>query len=234
MEAVIAAHQRDEESEDRRLDEAGDDVQRLEELPGQFQIVGGVEIERMDAHHIAAEHADDIGDQHQDRQCDNAGDQARNDQVLVRVGRQGRERVDLFGHPHGADLRGDGGADPAGDHEAGEHRAELPRHREDDDGGDRRFRVQPGKSRVGLQREDHAGEDRRQADDRQRKITDLDHLPADRPPVNRRPQAVADGKGGERDQASGRDQKADKDTADRRQEIHPPPRAGPVASTSPV
>ena len=45
---------------------------------------------------------------------------------------KGPEGVDLLRHLHGADLRRDGGAHPAGQEEAGEHRAELAEHGDGD------------------------------------------------------------------------------------------------------
>ena len=57
------------------------------------------------------------------------GDQSRHDEVIDRVRRQGAQGIDLFGHAHGSEFRGEGGADAARDHKAGQHRAELAAHR---------------------------------------------------------------------------------------------------------
>ena len=47
------------------------------------------------------------------------------------------QRIDLFGDAHGAEFGGDRGADAAGDHEAGQHRAEFAGDAERHDGGTR-------------------------------------------------------------------------------------------------
>ena len=49
--------------------------------------------------------------------------------------------------------------------------------------GDRRLGVEAREAGVALQRQHHAGEDRGQADDRQRVVADLDHLPQQQAPV---------------------------------------------------
>ncbi len=41
------------------------------------------------------------------------GEKTWRDQVVHGMGGEGAQGVDLLGHAHGADLGGDGGADPA-------------------------------------------------------------------------------------------------------------------------
>src|SRR4051812_32747762 len=53
--AVIAAHQRNDEAENGGLHQTGDDVHRLEILPGPGQVAGGVEVQPVDADQEAAE-----------------------------------------------------------------------------------------------------------------------------------------------------------------------------------
>ena len=101
--------------------------------------------------------------------------------------------VDLFRHAHRADFRRHRRADAAGDHEAGEDGRQFARDRQHDDVGDRALRIEPGEAGIGLQRQHHAGEQRGQADDRQRVIADIDQLP---PPLRReigRQDGVLDG-----------------------------------------
>ena len=62
---------------------------------------------------------------------------------------------------------------------AGDHRAQFARDREHDHRRDRACGAKAAEAGIGLQRQHHAGEDRSQADDRQRVIADIDHLPAD-------------------------------------------------------
>ena len=116
---------------------------------------------------------------------------------LIRVGRQRGERVDLLGDAHGADLGGHRGADAAGDHQAGQHRAQLARHRQHDDVGDRALGVEAREAGIALQRQHHAGEERGQADDRQREVADVEHLPQDQPRIEGRPHAVRERGAGE-------------------------------------
>ena len=173
VEAVVAAHQRDQVSEDRRLDEAGAHVHRLQVLEGVVDVGLRVEAELVDAHQVAAEDADDVGNQDQEGQHEKAGDQAGCDQVLVRIGRQRRERVDLLGDPHGADFRRHRGADPACDHQARQHRAQLAGDREHHDGRDRALGGKAGEPGVALQRQHHAGEEAGEPHHRERVEADL-------------------------------------------------------------
>src|SRR3546814_4841341 len=75
--AVIAAHQGDQEAEDGGLPETGDDVLRLAEVPGVLQVHLRIEAELLGRHDVAAEHTDDVGDAHQERQHGEAGAEAR-------------------------------------------------------------------------------------------------------------------------------------------------------------
>src|SRR5215475_7510761 len=86
MIAVIAAHQRDDEAEDRRLHQARGDVEIGHEIDRVAQIDRGVEAELVDRDDIAAEDADGIGDRHQEGQSEEARDQPRHHQILHRVG----------------------------------------------------------------------------------------------------------------------------------------------------
>src|SRR3546814_7412077 len=80
--AVIAAHQGDQEAEDGGLHETGDDVLRLDEVPGVLQVDLRIEAELLGRHDVAAEQPDDVGDEHQERQHGEAGAEARGDEVL--------------------------------------------------------------------------------------------------------------------------------------------------------
>src|SRR5581483_3754247 len=82
IEAVIAAHQRDREAEDRRLHQAGEDVLEGGTLGDVLQEVGFVEPQLVHADEIAAENADDVGDGDQRRHHGDAGPEPRRDQIL--------------------------------------------------------------------------------------------------------------------------------------------------------
>ena len=55
-------------------------------------------------------------------------------QVIHRMGRQGAQGVNLLGHAHGAQFRRDGGPDPPGDHQTGQHRPQFAAHGDADHG----------------------------------------------------------------------------------------------------
>jgi hypothetical protein len=68
---------------------------------------------------------------------------------------------------------------------------------------------------VGLERQHHAGEDRRQTDDRQREIANIDHLSQHHAEMKRRCKGGRQRQPGEHDQSSGRGEKADENRANR-------------------
>ena len=70
----------------------------------------------------------------------------------------GAEGVDLLGDFHGADFGGHGGADAAGDHEAGEHGAQFAEEGDADDTADGGFDAKVAEFEIGLSGEDGAGE----------------------------------------------------------------------------
>ena len=170
--SVIAAHQRDDETEDRGLDQPRDDVAGCQEVDRRVDVDARREAEPRGADQEPAEDADDVADRGKDRHRDRGGQQARRDQVADRVGREGGQRVDLLGHAHGADLGRDRGGDTARDHQPAEDGAEFAGHGQCNDVGDNGFGVEALAARKDLQRQRAAGEERRHADDRQREIAD--------------------------------------------------------------
>src|SRR6266700_901128 len=73
--AVVAAHQRDDKAECRRLHQTRDHVSRLQVLVSAVEISLRIEAEPVDADEISAKDADDVGDEDQHRQGDQPGDQ---------------------------------------------------------------------------------------------------------------------------------------------------------------
>ena len=116
----------------------------------------------------AAEDADEVGVQAEQRHHQAQGDGARQDQELHRVDAHGGERVDLLGHLHGAELRGERGAGAAGHDDAGHQRAHLVHDGDADQVGD----VDLGAELLELDRADEghddADQEADQRDDRQR------------------------------------------------------------------
>jgi hypothetical protein len=124
------------------------------------------------ATHGSAEGADRVGDDGQEKEHEDGREDARADQLAHRVGAQGAHGVELFGDPHGAELRGHAGGVAAGDHQAGEYRSELLDHGKADqltgDGGSAKLRQGRGR----LQGENAPGEETGEEDNGQRADTD--------------------------------------------------------------
>ena len=140
----------------------------------------------------------------QQRHGQKARQHARNGEVFHRVGRQRGQRVDLLGDLHRGDFGGDGGGDAGGDHQADQHRAKFAHHA---DGDDLRHHGLGGKALaagVDLQGQRAAGEDRGEADDRQRQPADLHQGGEKFATVERRADDVGQGDGRiDRDAAHG-------------------------------
>ena len=120
--------------------------------------IGRIDAQQINAHEVARADADGDGLRGQQRQGDVQRQQARHDQVVHRVRGQRAERVNLLGDAHGAQLGGDGRADPPGDHQAGQDRPQFAAH------GNAHHRERGGvhfdfvELEVGLGAEHHAGE----------------------------------------------------------------------------
>ena len=125
---------------DRGLVEGGIDAT----LPARrFEVANRVEPELVYAEQVAAEHAERVGDEDEQRQRDQRGRDARRDEVAVRIGAERRQRVDLFGHAHGAELRRHRRRHAARDHEAEQNGAELAHDADDDYGRHGGLRAEP-------------------------------------------------------------------------------------------
>ena len=70
--------------------------------------------------------------------------------------RQGPQGVDLLGHLHRPELGGHGRADPAGDHQAGEHRSQLAAHADAHHRAGGGVHLDLVELEVGLRAQDHA------------------------------------------------------------------------------
>ena len=116
-------------------------------------------------------------------------DHARNDQRLDRRHADGAHRIDLLGQLHRADLRGEGGARAAGDHDRSHQHAELA-HRDPADEVDRvDLGAELGELHRALLGDDDADEEAHQADDAER--ANADHVEALNDRVDA--EALADG-----------------------------------------
>ena len=143
------------------------------------------------------------------------GEKAWQHEITQRVGGQGRQRIDLIGDPHRSDLCRHRRSDSTGDHQPGDDRSKLPRYRQHDDRRDRTLGGESAETGVGLECQHHPGKDRRQPDDRQRKISDIDHFAQNRARIDRRREGGCQGQAGEHHQPPGRGKKTKEDCADR-------------------
>ena len=167
-----------------------------------------VEPELVDADQISAEDADDVGDEHQDRQSDQPGDEPRQHEIAQRVGGQRRQRVDLIGHAHRPDLRRHRRSDATGDHQSGDHRTKLPGNRQHDNRRHRSSAADRLNPVCDCECQHHAGEDCSQPDHRQREIADIDHFAEKHAKVKRRRKSRGEGPPGEHHEPSGCGEKA--------------------------
>src|SRR5574341_1555673 len=161
MEPFVAADQADHGPEHERLDQPEPDVRDLGEVDAVVDVRDRVGPEHLHADKIPAADADDHAEDRQEEHHDRAREEAGHHQVLDRVRGHGRKRVDLLRHFHGPELRRHGGARPPRHHEAGEHGPELARHGQRHDRADERFGPEALEPRIALEREHHAGGERR-------------------------------------------------------------------------
>ena len=94
--------------------------------------------------------------------------------LRIGVGAERPQGVDLIGDDHRSELGRDARPDAAGQHQPGEHRAELLDHRRADQPSHERPRAELIERDAGLQRQHGAGEEAGQQDDRER--ADADRL----------------------------------------------------------
>ncbi len=190
IEAVIAAHHRDDEAEDRGLDQAGGHVVQFEEVGGVAEIGIGVEAQRARAHDVAAHDADGVADGNENGQRHHRRDDAGADEILEGIGGQRHQRIDLLGDPHGAKLGGDRGADAARHHESGKHGAKFAGDAQRHDGGHQALGIEARGAEIDLQRQRAAGEEGGEPHHGKREVADLQHLIEDLADVDLRRQAL--------------------------------------------
>ena len=227
--APDAGHDREDQAEDRRLDEADGEVLHVQELEGAVVVRDGVGAEQLHRHEVSAVHADDVAHDHEQRQHQDRGDHAGHDEVLHGLGRERLEGVDLLGDAHAADLGGHRAAHAPGDHQGREHRRQLARQREGHDAADEALRIEPREAGVGLEGQHHPGEERRQEDQRDRVDTDAHHLPDPLRHVVGRPRRPDDDPAEHREEAAELLEEAEDAAPDRLEETDDHPR-GPVVA----
>ena len=132
------------------------------------------DVERDPAEDAAADDRHDRGVEAEQRHHQHGREHAREDQRLHRRDADRAHRVDFLGELHRADLRGEGRAGAAGDHDRGHQHAQLLHRR----AADQVDRVDLGAELAELDRallgDDDADQEAHQADDAER--VDADHL----------------------------------------------------------
>jgi hypothetical protein len=93
-------------------------------------------VEHGDAHHAAADDADDVGVDAEERHHRRQGEDTRQDEVFDRPDAERGEGVDLLGDAHRAELSGERRTGAARHDDARHDRAHLARHSDLDEVGD--------------------------------------------------------------------------------------------------
>ena len=186
VEPEVAGRDRDDAAEHERLeepldeivgDEAEGEAARGDLLPHRAPVDARRHADHERGDQVAADDPDEVVDDGEHRQHDQRREHARRDELLDRVRAERVEGVDLLGDAHRAELRGDAGADAAGDHQPGEHGTELADHRRRSRGGRcTSWRRTCASCTAGLEREHHPGEEAGEEDDAERLDPDLVHL----------------------------------------------------------
>ncbi len=123
--ALEAARQGDDEAEDRRLDQADPQIGERDDLLQSLNVGERRNAERQPDEDAAAEKRHQHRPEGEQRHHDHGRDQAGNDQRLDRRHADRPHRVDLFGDLHRSELRREGRAGTAGDHDRGHQSAQL-------------------------------------------------------------------------------------------------------------
>ena len=161
-----AADAGDQDREHERLDEAGEEVGQADGAVGLAEEREERDAERLHRHG-AAEQSKHIREQREQRRHQQRGEDARRDEEADRVESHRRQRVDLLVDAHRADLRGERSPRSPGEQDRRHQRTELAQHREPDQVGDEDLGAEALHRDRGLEREDHAEQERDERDDRQ-------------------------------------------------------------------
>src|SRR5262249_30195647 len=129
----MTADERDDGAEERRFEEAAQEVLHRDgaERAPQEEPRGDVELIVSDEH--GARETEHQSERRENRHHHERRDEARQDELLERTGAEGPPRVELLGHRHRAELRRHARADATSDDDRSERRRELPGEREPDD-----------------------------------------------------------------------------------------------------
>ena len=133
---LVAGDERQRAAEDERLGEALHDVAGVDDPARVLDEGAAVDVLDEDGDAVATGHADADEQERQHRHHDERAEDSRRDQVLHRVHRQRRKRVDLLGDAHRAELGSHAGAGAGGDDDGGKNRGQLAGQRQAERGAD--------------------------------------------------------------------------------------------------
>src|SRR6202163_2034769 len=182
LQAAQAADAGDQDREHRRLGEPREQVLDVDQTVDLVQESADRNIEA-DHGQRAAEDADQVGEDAQQRHHQQGSDDAGDDKEADRIEAHGGQRVELFVDLHGSDFCREGRAGTPGEQDPGHQRPELAQYRESDQVRNEDLGAELPHRYRGLERENDAEQERYQRHDRQRVDADLlagvpDVLPA--------------------------------------------------------
>ena len=166
-EAFLAADRGDDQPENQGFDDAGRDVVGDQGVARGNHITADGEVTADDSEHAAAQDAHEVGPNGEAGQHHRHGQEFRHHQECDRIERHGFQRVQLFGHPHGADLGGKSRAGSSDDHDGRDQRAEFAGDGNGYQAGHQLHGSQALQLVRALQRDDHADEEGDQRNDGQ-------------------------------------------------------------------
>src|SRR5262245_7505107 len=189
--SFVTTYDRDDESEDGRLDQTAQDF-----------VVGHSLFRRRDVdrrrlplkrhrRQHPAHGAGHVADDRQRGRHRHQRDDAWRDQFFNRVGAEGAHGVDLLADEHGAEFRRDARPDAARQHQTGQHRPEFADQTGRHELARNVLHAEFLKRVAGVERQHGPGEESRQQYDRQAAVAQRIHLPDHLAHVVRRPENPA-------------------------------------------
>ena len=168
--ALVAGHDRGDQSEHERLGHALPEVRQLGQGREARQIGARRAVLEDDVEDVAAGHADHRDEAVEEDRDEHAGEHPRDHEPLDRVDAEHHHRVELFADLAGAEVGGDGGAGGAGDQQRRGDRSGLADDGEDGGRAGERLRAELLDQAAHLERDDRAERDGDQCgrDDRHR------------------------------------------------------------------
>src|SRR5579872_463496 len=153
----VAAHSRDDKTEQHWLEEPHENVIKNQRLVSLVPVLGRIQPDPGERNEPSADQAHQVGDHRKEEHHDHGGNHPRRHQLLIGIGAQSPHGVNLLGHLHGSQFAGHPGSIPAGNHQAGQHRAQLFYHRKRNQLSGQRQRPKLLQRGPGVEREHRPG-----------------------------------------------------------------------------